>query len=401
MAKKVNDFIYYVGVLNPNSRISDVIVKTDFGTSYNSYLIKDKKIALVETCHNDFFNDYLENIKEVCDLDLIDYIILNHTEPDHSGALKKIIKLASNAKIICSKAGAIYLKNILNQDLDFIIAQDNFELDLGENKIKFISAPFLHWPDSMFSLIENKNFKALFSCDFLGCHFCEPEIFDFKIKFLSDYDLMLENYFKNIFGPFKKYVLSGLEKINGIDLDFIFTSHGPVLTKNNLLGSVIEKYKTWASEKKDTGNKYVAIFYCSAYGNTFELAKKIKTGILERNKNLDVKLFNIIEHDLDFLRDELNKSDAFLIGSPTINRDAVAPVWNLLTGIDAINNKNKNVAVFGSFGWSGEATDFIFNRLKNLKLNVFEDRLKINFVPSEKDLESAKNFGFEFAKSFV
>ena len=200
-----------------------MIVKTDFGTSYNSYLIKDKKIALVETCHNDFFNDYLENIKEVCDLDLIDYIILNHTEPDHSGALKKIIKLASNAKIICSKAGAIYLKNILNQDLDFIIAQDNFELDLGENKIKFISAPFLHWPDSMFSLIENKNFKALFSCDFLGCYFCEPEIFDFKIKFLSDYDLMLENYFKNIFGPFKKYVLSGLEKINGIDLDFIFT----------------------------------------------------------------------------------------------------------------------------------------------------------------------------------
>ena len=113
MAKKINDFIYYVGVLNPNSRISDVIVKTDFGTSYNSFLIKDKKIALVETCHSDFFEDYLENIKEICDLDSIDYIILNHTEPDHSGALKKIIKLASKAKIICSKAGAIYLKNIL------------------------------------------------------------------------------------------------------------------------------------------------------------------------------------------------------------------------------------------------------------------------------------------------
>lgn len=400
MIKKINDFIYFVGILNPNSRVSDVIVKMDFGTSYNSFIIKDKKIALVETCKHEFIDSYLENIRQVCDLNLIDYIILNHTEPDHSGALKKIIELAPNAKIICSQAGTIYLKNILNQDLDFVVARDNFELELGENKIKFVSAPFLHWPDSMFSLLENKNFKAVFSCDFLGCHFCEPEIFDYKIKFTDSYNLMLENYFKSIFGPFKKYVLSGLEKIENQNLDFVFTSHGPILTKNNFLEQVIKKYKSWAlSEKAE--NKYIAIFYCSAYGNTFKLAEQIKNGILESNNMAKVKLFNVIEHDLSVLQNELNSCDAFLIGTPTINRDAVAPVWNLLAGLDVINSKNKNAAVFGSFGWSGEATDFVFNRLRDLKLKVFDSKLKINFVPSERDLDDARNFGFEFASNLI
>ena len=400
MIKKINDFIYFVGILNPNSRVSDVIIKTDFGTSYNSFIIKDKKIALVETCKQEFTDSYLENISQACDISLIDYVILNHTEPDHSGALKKIIDLAPNAKIVCSQAGAIYLKNILNQDLDFIIAKDNFELELGENKIKFVSAPFLHWPDSMFSLLENKDFKAVFSCDFLGCHFCEPEIFDYKIKFTDSYNLMLENYFKSIFGPFKKYVLSGLEKIENQNLNFVFTSHGPILTRNNFLEQVIKKYKSWSLIEKRK-NKYIAIFYCSAYGNTFKLAEQIKNGILKRDRVAEVKLFNIIEHDLNFLQNELNLCDAFLIGTPTINRDAVAPIWNLLAGLDVINNKNKNTAVFGSFGWSGEAIDFVFNRLKDLKLKVSDSKLKINFVPSEKDLDDAQNFGFEFAGNLV
>ena len=406
MTKKISDLVYFVGVFNPNLRVSDIIIKTDFGTSYNSFIIKDKKIALIETCHHDFLDSYLENIKQVCEPELINYIILNHTEPDHSGALKKLLDLAPNAKIICSKAAKIYLKNIINKpDFEPITVKDNDELDLGDNKLKFISAPFLHWPDSMFSYLEpkikNKNQESkniLFTCDFLGCHYCLPDIFDYKIKYQDAYELALKNYFDNIFGPFKNYVLDAINKISSLNLDFILNSHGPILTKYSL-DNIIKKYEQWALDsKKNSTIKSIPIFYCSAYNNTFELAKKIKSGILSQIPDVNLELYNIINYDIDFLANKLNSSDAFLIGSPTINRDAVLPVWNLLSRIDAINNKNKNVGVFGSFGWSGEAVDLITQRLNSLKLKTFGSGFKINFVPDQNDLQNAETFGSDFAK---
>ena len=393
---KITDSVYYVGVLNPNLRVFDIVMRTDFGTSYNSYIVKAEKTALIEACHASFFDSYLENIKQVCDLNSIDYIVLNHTEPDHSGSLAQLLKLIPNAKVVCSKAASIYLKNITNMDLDFIIVKDKDELDLGNKKLKFINAPFLHWPDSMFTYLEDE--KILFTCDFLGAHYCEPYIFDYKIKFDDKYELALKNYFDAIFGPFKKYVVDGLEKISDIEIDFACTSHGPVLTKNKL-SFVIEKYKQWSNVEKNSV-KTIPIFYCSAYGNTLKLAQNIKEGILSQI-NADVQIYNIIDYDIGYLHSKLNSSDAFLIGTPTINRDAVAPIWNLLAGLDAVNNQKKCAAVFGSFGWSGEAVGFVNDRLRNLKLNVFENGFKINFVPSEQELSNAIQFGMEFAKSII
>lgn len=398
MINKITDSVYFVGSFNPNLRVSDVIIPTNFGTSYNSYIIKDTKIALVETCHPDFWEIYLENIKEVCDPQNIDYIVINHTEPDHSGCLAQLLKLATNAKIVCSNAGAIYLKNIVNRtDLDFIIVKDNDELNLGTQKLKFISAPFLHWPDSISTYLENE--KILFSCDFLGAHYCEPYIFDYKTKFEAQYEIAMKNYFDAIFGPFKSYVINGLDKISGLQIDFVCTSHGPVLTKSKL-NFVLQKYREWSTIRSNAV-KTIPIFYCSAYGNTLKLAEKIKDGIMSQLPDAIVDIYNIIDYDINMLCSKLNESDAFLIGSPTINRDAVPPVWHLLSGVDAVNCKNKNVAVFGSFGWSGEAVGFITERLKSLKFNVFDPSFKINFVPSENDLDAAKQFGLNFAKTIV
>jgi Uncharacterized flavoproteins len=393
---KISDSVYYVGVFNPNLRVFDIVMKTDFGTSYNSYIVKAQKTALIEACHASFFDSYVENIKKVCDLDSIDYIILNHTEPDHTGSLDELLKLIPNAKIVCSKAASIYLKNITNRDnLNFVIAKDNDELDLGGKKLKFINAPFLHWPDSMFTYLEDEG--VLFTCDFLGAHYCEPYVFDYKIKFDDKYQLALKNYYDAIFGPFKNYVVDGLNKICDLKFDFVCTSHGPVLTKNKL-DYVIEKYGLWSLPHKNSV-KTIPIFYCSAYGNTLKLAQKIKEGIISQISDANVQIYNIIDYDMGFLHAQLNLSDAFLIGTPTINRDAVPPIWNLLSGIDAINNQKKSVAVFGSFGWSGEAVKFINDRLRNLKLNVFGDGFKVNFVPSEKELSDALQFGSEFTKA--
>lgn len=398
MKNKITDNIFNVGILNPNVRVADIVVKTDNGTSYNSYIVTGSdKTALIETAHKDYFENYLKNIQEIISISQIDYIIMNHNEPDHSGSISKLIELNPNLTIVTSPAGAIYLKNITNKtDLNIKIVKDGDSLSLGNKTLKFISAPFLHWPDSMFTwLIEE---KILFSCDFLGCHYCEPYILDTNITDKDAYLSSLQIYYSAIFSPFKKYVLNGLSKINDLEISFVCPSHGPVLTKDGILFEIIKKYKDWSNDNKNS-TPTIPIFYCSAYGNTERIAKAISEGIKNQLPNINVPLYNVIKHNISDLANELNLSDAFLIGSPTINKNSVSPIWNLLSTIDVINNTKKSVATFGSFGWSGEATEQISNYMSSMKLSVFEEKFKVCFVPTEQDIKDAISFGEKFAKS--
>lgn len=397
---QISDSIYSVGVLNPNLRVFDIVMRTEYGTTYNSYLVRGEKTALIETCHDTYFDAFLENIRAVCNPEEISYIILNHTEPDHSGALDRLLEATPQAQIICSQAASIYLKNITNRPgLSPRVVKDGETLDLGGGKqLRFINAPFLHWPDSMFTWLESE--KTLFSCDFFGSHYCEPRMVDIHITYPQAYDSALENYFGAIFGPFKPYVLKGLEKIAGLPIERCCTSHGPVLTKGGLLPQVMEKYRVW-SQPVQNERPLIPIFYCSAYGNTCRAAEAIREGILAVKPDAEVTLYNIIEHDMAALGALMARSDAFLVGSPTLNRDAVPPVWQLLAHVDAINMAKRPVAAFGSFGWSGEAVPAIVSRLTQLKLSVFGEGLRFNFVPSETDLQNARKFGEGFAKSLA
>ncbi|SDN21007.1 FprA family A-type flavoprotein [Acetanaerobacterium elongatum] len=395
---KITDGIYSVGVLNPSMRVFDIVMATEYGTSYNSYIVKGaEKTALIETCHLTFFDAYLENIKEVCSLDEIDYIVLNHNEPDHSGSLRKLTDLMPKAQVVASQAGAIYLKNITNKpQLQYKIVKDGETIDLGGKTLQFINAPFLHWPDSMFTWV--KESKTLFSCDFLGTHYCEPLMLDSKITYQSLYEEAFKNYYDAIFSPFKPYVLKGIEKMEHLGAEFVCTSHGPVLTAQGSLAANIEKYRLWSTPTLHE-YKRIPIFYCTAYGNTEQLAKAMREGILEVIPDAVVNMYNIIENDMHMLQAQLNDADAFLIGSPTINRDAVPPIWALLSHYDAISNTKKPCTAFGSFGWSGEAVPMIKTRLEGLKLSFFGEGYRINFVPSEAELTAAKAYAIEFAKT--
>lgn len=396
--KKIGDGIYYVGILNPAMRIFDVVMRTEYGTTYNSYIVKGKdKTALIEVSHATYTKHYLSNIQEVCDLADIDYVILNHCEPDHSGALAVLLDHCPKAQVIASKAGTIYLKNITNKpDMDIRAAKDGEELDLGGKTLKFIMAPFLHWPDSMFTWCESD--KTLFSCDFFGAHYCEPYAMDSDIVYNDKYESALKGYYDAIFGPFKPFVVSGLEKIKYLDIEMACTSHGPVLTKGNKLEYVMDKYKEWSKPEKNAV-KTIPVFYCSAYGNTGHLAQAIAAGIRETLGECDCEVYDINDHSMAELAYRLNHSDAFCIGSPTINADAVPPVMNLLNAVDAINNKKKPVAIFGSSGWSGEALPNMASRLSSLKMQVFGEGFKVIFVPTNEDLENAKEYGKNFAES--
>lgn len=395
---KLEDDIYSVGILNPGMRIFDVVMRTDYGTSYNSYLVMGtEKTALIDVSHATFADQYLDNIREVISLSKIDYIVMNHCEPDHSGALADLLPHCPNAKIVVSKAGSIYLKNITNRsDLPMITVKDGDTLDLGGKLLKFINAPFLHWPDTMFTWVEQS--KTLFSCDFLGCHFCEPYTFDYHVVYTRGYETALKEYYDAIFRPFTPYVVAGLEKIRNLDPEMVATSHGPVLTRGCRLEYALERFTEW-SAPQEKSSKRIPIFYCSAYGNTGKIGAAIRDGVREILPDADAEIYDINEYSMDLLLEKLNRSDAFAVGSPTINADAVAPVWKLLSHVDVINNRKRPALAFGSFGWSGEAVPNLVARLTGLKCTVFGEGFRVTFVPSEQDLAQAKELGREFARS--
>lgn len=392
---KITDTVYSVGVQNPDLRVFDIIMATEFGTTYNSFLINREKKVLVETSHHDKFETYLANIREVCDPAEIDYIILNHTEPDHSGALAQLMEYCPKAEIYCSQAASIYLKNITNSCCKRFHAVKNGEkLDIGGVELEFISAPFLHWPDSMFTFYPAE--ASIFTCDFLGSHYCCPSILDSELDHDANYKSAVKNYYDAIFGPFPAYVRAGLTKLQATGAKTVYTSHGPILTEGAYLPYVVKQYEQWSAEISRSKPR-IPIFYVSAYGNTAALARAIGEGICSVI-DADVPLYNIIEHDMNTLSSELNGSDAFLIGSPTLNKDAVAPVWQLLSHIDAVNIAKRPCAVFGSFGWSGEAVANIEQRLSSLKAAVYDSNYRVTFVPSKEELEQATVFGAEFAE---
>lgn len=397
---KIKDGIYSVGVLNPSLRIFDVIMKTEFGTSYNAYLLTGEKNVLIETVHARYFDEYLENIQSIVDISTIDYIVMNHNEPDHSGSIGRLMELAPNAKILTTPAGRIYLPLITNMPMPQITAvKDGEILDIGDGRtLKFIHAPFLHWPDSMFTWLEAD--KTVFTCDFLGTHFCEPTMVDSRIQYMEFYEKAFWEYYDAIFNPFKRYVRNGLSKLRSLDVEIACTSHGPVLHKGVFYEEACNRYNQWSAEV-DSPKHFVPIFYCSAYGNTALLATKIADGIKSVLKDAAVELFDLTTVDPCSLVARMNDADAFLLGTPTINKDALHPVWELVSNIDAINCKGKPVSVFGSYGWSGEAIPAVLSRLRGLNMCVFEEGLKCRFVPSEAELQEAHDFGARFAESMT
>ncbi len=392
--KIITDNIYSVGVQNPALRVFDIIMQTEYGTSYNAYFIKGtKKSALIETVHLTFFDEYLENIAELADVSKIDYLILNHTEPDHSGSVKKLLAINPNITVIASNPGHKYLSAITNEPCKAMIVKGGETIDLGGITLEFIMAPLLHWPDSMFTWCKEE--KALFSCDFFGAHYCEPRVFDNLVTYPEKYEKAFKDYYDAIFSPFKSFVLAGIAKMENLGADYICTSHGPVLTEN--IGEALEQYRKWSTSVKVPGApKKILLLYVSAYGCTKCIAEALQN-VLAEKFGFGTELIHVLDADLCLIKEKIDEADGILLGTPTINRDALKPMWDVTTVIDAIQNKGKPAGVFGSFGWSGEGVPMLVERLKGLKLNVVGEGVRVNFVPSEDDLAQVRDYAEYFA----
>ncbi len=383
--------IKWIGAFHPDLATFDVVMETKYGTTYNSYFINADKKAIVETVKEKFHNEYIEKIKQLTDPAEIEYIIVNHTEPDHSGSLKHLLEVAPNATVIGTRSAIRFLKEMINENFKHQIVKGGDVLDLGNKKLTFIDAPFLHWPDSMYTYLEEDN--VLFTCDSFGCHYCDKNerLFNDEVGDFSD---AYKYYFDVIISPFSKYLLEAIDRIKDLKIDILAVGHGPIIREN--VFEYIDTCHKWATEKVNSNVKgRVFIPYVSAYGYTKKIAEAIALGVEE--EGLIADLCDIEDIYLGELETRVEISNAIIIGSPTINQNTLPPIYKLFSVLSPVTNRGKLAGAFGSYGWSGEAVDIIENHLKVMKFKIFEKGLKINFLPSEEIFAQCKDYGRAFA----
>ena len=382
-AIKLRENIWSVGVQNPALRVFDIVMESKYGTSYNAYLVTGgEKTALIEAVHKDYFDELVRNVEEVLPIERVDYLIMNHTEPDHSGGVKALLERCPNLTVLCSASAKKFLGAISNENFPCRVVKNGDTLDLGGKTLTFISAPLLHWPDSMFTWDEAD--KTLFTCDFLGAHFCEPSMMDTGIHavYRQAYEGEVRYYFDCIFGPFKPAVLDGLDKMPA-EAELVCTSHGPCLTAATL-AHVKDCYRQWATPAPRPTVKTAAVLYCSAYGCTASLAQAAAQALAD--DGCQVTTVDLVAPQGADVAALVNSCDVVLFGAPTINRSAPEAIWYAVHAVDAINTRGRAAGAFGSFGWTGEAAGMVHEQLKQLKFAMPEAPFKVCFTPTEDDL---------------
>jgi NADH oxidase (H2O-forming) len=377
--------IHWVGVLDTQLRVFDVIMQARHGTTYNSYLVRGRdKVALIDASKGKFAETFLDTVRPAADPAEIDYLVCNHLEPDHSGALDDVLTVAPKAQVVVSKPGRNLVRAILNRDAKPMIVGEGDRIDLGGKTLRFIAAPFLHWPDTMFTYVEED--QVLFPGDFLGAHYCDTRLFN---DLVDNYDEAFQYYFQVIMRPFKEYVRQGLAKIDALPIKVVCPIHGPILRTN--IGSYIEKYRRWSAEPPKKDLRRFLVFYVSSYGNTERMAQAIARGI--RGAGADGTAIDLTTVNVHDMLDNIEAADGIVVGSCTINGDALEHAWSLLSSMTTIKVKDKLGASFGSFGWSGEGPMMIAERMRGLKFWVPEEPVRVQLVPTDADLMACEKYG--------
>jgi NADH oxidase (H2O-forming) len=393
---EINHDVKWIGILDFDLVTFDVVMETKYGTTYNSYFINAEKKAIIETTKEKFVDTYLEKVKKVCNPEEIEYIILNHTEPDHSGNLQYLLEIAPNATVVGSGNALRYLEDIVPVPFKSQKVKEGDTLDLGNKTLRFISAPNLHWPDSIYTYLEED--KLLFTCDSFGAHYCHEEMFDDKV---GNWDDSFNYYFDVILKPFSKFMIKAIDKIKPLEINAICPGHGPILRTNwkryvDLSEQLAKKYLEETSPVKAS----VFIPFVSAYGYTRLMAEEIKAGI-ESVDDVDVELLDIEHISIGEIDSKLTHANGIIVGCPTINQNILMPIYKLFAVINPLRDKGKLAGAFGSYGWSGEGVKMIEENLKSLKLNIFQQGIAAKFSPSEESAERLRIYGEAFAKRLL
>lgn len=388
----VTNDVKWIGVLDEDIVTFDVVMETKYGTTYNSYFIDAEKKAVIETTKEKFWDTYLDKLKQVCDPSKIEYIILDHTEPDHSGNLENLLRIAPEATVVGSGNAIRYLQDMFDYDFRYLQVKEGDTLSLGNKTLRFFNAPNLHWPDSIYTyLVED---KLLFTCDSFGAHYCSEKMFD---DLVGNYDDSFKYYFDVILKPFSRFMLKAIEKVRQLEIAAICPGHGPILRSNwKYYVGLSEK---WAAEAIENPRKNrVLVAYVSAYHYTGDLAQAISEG-LKGAGIVETILMDIEKTEAGVLDEQLARSSGIILGSPTINQNVLPQIYQAFALINPVRDRGKLAAAFGSYGWSGEGGKIIESNFVNLKLKLFDENLFVKFSPDKNELVRAREFGVKFGLS--
>ena len=374
---KIADNVYYVGVSNPTLRVFDIIMCTEYGTTYNSYLVKGAdKTALIDGAHKGFEANFQENVEAITDFANIDYMVVNHTEPDHSGAIRLVIEKNPDIVVYGTAACLKNLDNIVRLPFNRVAVKDGDTLELGGKTLTFCVSPNIHWPDTMMTYLAED--KLLFSCDFLGAHFAEPTMYVHKAYKKELYEKEFKVYYDAIMGPFAKFVIRALDRIKDLDIALVCPSHGPMIMGGDIQVAM-DTYRKWATPEEKT-DKTVAIYYVSAYGYTRQMCQYLAEKL--EAKGLVVSAFDVIKTDAADIAAHL-EDDCLVFGSPTLNRAALKPVLDVISSIDAVGAAGRPYATLGCFGWSGEACAQLNDRCNSIKMKQVGESVRSQFTPTD------------------
>lgn len=387
--------VHWIGVLDPDLRSFDIILKTANGTTYNAYAVRGSDgVAIIDTVKSCLADDFFRKLESIARYDEISTIVLNHLEPDHSGALPELLRRAPQAKLYISSRGKPMLKGLLHGDqFAFTPVKTGDVVSLGERSLHFLQTPFLHWPDTQCTWLDDAG--ILFSGDIFGCHFCDARLFNDAV---GDFRFSFDYYYAHLMRPFRSRVLEALDLLNPLPIRIVAPAHGPIL--RDTPGHYLRRYRELSASRlqNEAGDvKTLLIFYLSAYGSTRAMAEAIAAGAAA-TEGVRVSLYDLEVGEVAPFVDLIEEADGMAIGSPTINGDAVKPVWDLLSSLTAITVRGKFGAAFGSFGWSGEAVRMIEDRMTGLKLTVPVKGVRARLIPTPEEIAACRDLGRELAE---
>ncbi|HBM74082.1 MAG TPA: MBL fold hydrolase [Clostridiaceae bacterium] len=391
MGKKITDKVTWVGKTDWELRkFHGDEYSTHRGSSYNSYLIRDKKNVLIDTVWMPYDKEFISKLKQEIDLNKIDYIIANHGEVDHSGSLPALMKEIPDTPIYCTANAVKSIKGQYHEDWNFVTVKTGDKLEIGENTLTFIEAPMLHWPDTMFTYMDKD--KILFSNDGFGQHFASESIFNDMVD-AGQLEEEALKYYANILSPYSPMVTKKVKEILGMNLpiDLICPSHGIIWRDNPM--QIVHKYLQWADAYKEN---QIIIIYDTMWNATRKMAEAIAEGIRIADPEVTVKLYNSSKTDKTDIITEVFRSRAIIVGSPTVNNGYLYSIAGILELIRGARLKKKAAAAFGSYGWSGEAVKLINEQLIKAGFTLIDDGFRAEWVPDENTLSKLREYGKAF-----
>ncbi len=387
---EISKGVYWLGVIDWNIRDFHGY-STYQGSTYNSFLIMDEKITLIDTVKKEFADELIASISQIVDPKKIDYVISNHTEMDHTGGLPRIMhRIGEDKPLYCSKMGHKNLSKHFSQKWNYQPVENGGELSLGKRTLTFMETRMLHWPDSMFTYVNED--KILFSSDGFGQHYAGVERFDDEIgEAIMPH---AKKYFANILLPYAPLILKLVDKVKemGLAIDMICPDHGIIWRKDP--EKIINSYVEWSLQKP---KRKAIVIFDTMWHSTETMAETIVASLAEEGVNARPMRLRTC-HRSDIIT-EVVDAGAIVMGSPTINNGLFPTVSDFLTYMKGLKPLNKVAAAFGSYGWSGEAVKLINSEFEQMKFDIIDPGVRINYVPDEKDMEACYELGKKIARA--